>query len=323
MLSENSFKLIDLASGGIVCHNDLPPLVLAIGNFDGVHLGHRRLIERAVELSSENCSVMDGKTCESGVFCFSTPPADSLLADPPRHICTLDDKLELFRGFGVRYAVVAEFDDLCKTSPQDFVLFLKNRCKCVSIVCGFNFKFGRGGAGTPEDLIKAFPDSAHVIPPVKDEEGITISSSRIRALLQDGDAERATRLLGRPFFLYSKVIYGKALGRKLGIPTVNQNFGRKMLIPKCGIYVTRALFGGKSYMGVSNVGRRPTVEDMGEINCETHIIDFDGDLYGEKIRIEFLARIRDEKRFSSTDELREAVAGDIEFARGYFANLKD
>ena len=323
MLSENSFKLIDLKNGGIVCYKNLPPLVLAIGNFDGVHLGHRKLISKAVELSFEKRSIDDGDRCESGVFCFATPPADVLLTDPPRHICTLEEKLELFCSLGVRYAVVAEFEEFCQMTPEDFVRFLKEDCKCTSIVCGFNFRFGRGGVGTPEELIEAFSQGAYVIPPVKDEKGNIISSSRIRTLLKNGEVENAADLLGRPFAICSKVIYGKALGRKLGIPTINQNFEEKMLVPKCGIYVTRAVFGEKSYMGVSNVGMRPTVEDKGEINCETHIIDFDGDLYGERVKIEFLARLRDEKRFSSTEELREAVAGDIGLARDYYAKIKD
>ncbi|MBE6538417.1 MAG: bifunctional riboflavin kinase/FAD synthetase [Ruminococcaceae bacterium] len=291
-------------------------LALAIGNFDGVHLGHKRLVSAAVEISKKLRT--KGENVLSGVFCFSAPPADFLMSSPPPHICTLDRKLEVMAELGADYAVIADFANLCNMEKEDFVSFLRTECKCHSIICGFNFKFGKGGKGDSQTLKAFFGDDALVIDAVTTDDGVPISSSRIRDLVSNGEIEKANSLLGHAFSVEGEVVHGKELGRRLGIPTINQNFSQKSLIPKRGIYVSLAVVDGVRYPAVTNIGKRPTVEEIGKTNCETHLLDFDGELYGKKIRTELLHRIRDEKRFATEDELMEAITGDVLAAREYF-----
>ncbi|MBQ8208831.1 MAG: bifunctional riboflavin kinase/FAD synthetase [Clostridia bacterium] len=320
MSAESLLTFIDLSSGERIERNSVPPLVLAIGNFDGVHLGHKSLIEKAVSVS-ENMK-KNGDMTESGVFCFSAPPADYLMETPPPHICSLERKLDLFRSLGARYAAVGDFSRLCHMEAKDFTKWLRSECGCTAIVCGFNFRFGHMGKGTAASLEEAFGEHAFVIDAIKSEDGIPISSSRIRSLVEEGNVEGAGRLLGHPFSVSGDVLHGKALGRQLGLPTVNQNFSEKALIPRSGIYVTAVNIGGDRYMAVTNIGRRPTVEVNGSVNCETHLLDFEGDLYGKSITVEFLCRLRDEKKFSSEEQLRHAIEKDVLSARRYFKENK-
>lgn len=317
MSIKSLFTLIDLKSGKKAGDKDIPSaLAIAIGNFDGVHLGHKRLISAAVQMAEGFRS--NGENVRSGVFCFSAPPADHLMSAPPRHICTLERKLEIAGELGARYALVGDFAALRNMNETEFIDFLKNECKCRAIVCGFNFKFGKGGKGNPETLKSNFGESALVIDAVTTENGVPISSSRIRELLINGDVEKANSLLGHAFSLDGEVLHGKELGRRLGMPTLNQNFSEKALIPKTGIYVSASIIDGKRHPAVTNIGTRPTVEQNGRINAETHLIDYEGELYGKKIRTELLHRLRDEKKFSSEEELRAAVALDVSSAKEYF-----
>jgi riboflavin kinase/FMN adenylyltransferase len=317
MSGSDLITFTDLKSGKRLERDEIPSLVLATGNFDGVHLGHKALINKAVAVSREMTA--SGELTESGVFCFRTSPSDLLSDSPPPHICSHEEKLGLFRSLGVRYAVVGDFSRMRDIEFDTFIDFLKSECLCRAIVCGFNFRFGCGGRGSYEDLIKSFGDNAFVIDAVRSEDGIPISSSRIRSMVLCGDVEGAARLLGHFFFLSGKVFHGKALGRRLGLPTVNQNFDDGALIPKKGIYVTSVNIDGRQYAGVTNIGTRPTVENTDRINCETHLLDFDGDLYEKDITVEFRRRLRDEKKFSSEEELRNAIENDVLSAREYFA----
>ncbi|MEE0967835.1 MAG: riboflavin biosynthesis protein RibF [Clostridia bacterium] len=320
MHGERHLIFIELGSGKRL--DTAPcPLVLATGNFDGVHLGHKSLIEKAVSYSAELAS-KTGQVVKSGVFCFSEPPADYLMPTPPAHISTLMRKLDLFSELGAEYAVIASFPHFRDLSPEEFIVFLKNDCYARAIVCGFNFTFGRFGRGDGAMLKEGFGENAFVMPAVRSEDGEVISSSRIRTLAENGDIETVNALLGRPFTITERVKRGKALGRRLGLPTINQNFAEKALIPKPGIYISETVVGGVAYMSVSNIGKRPTVEVDGRINCETHLLDYEGELYGEDISVRLLKRTRDEKKFSSEEELREAICLDVLTAREYFKNKK-
>lgn len=298
--------------------NSHPPLVLAIGNFDGVHLGHKQLICGAVSLTKELSE--KGEKVGSGVFCFDLPPADILMDAPPPHITTLEEKLDIFASLGAEYAVICDFSKVKDTEAEDFIKILKEKCFCRAIMCGFNFRFGKMGKGNPDMLTKKefFGEDAYVIDAVMDG-GLPISSSRIRKAVIEGNIEEANRLLGHPLTIQGKVIHGKALGRNLGLPTVNQNFDKNALIPKSGIYVSSVSIGNKSLIAVTNIGKRPTFEESHIINCETHIIDFEGDLYGEKISTLLYKRIRDEKRFSSSECLIKGIEKDIATAKKYFS----
>lgn len=291
-------------------------LALAVGNFDGVHLGHRRLVMEASEQAAKLSAEFERAEC--GVFCFSEPPADYLSTNPPPHIYTFEKKLELLNMAGAKYAVVGDFESLRYLSAKDFAVLLRDSCHCRAVSCGFNFRFGQGGTGGEKELREVFGDMVTVLDAVRSEDGIPISSSRIRSLLLEGDIEKANSFLGNPFTIEGEVIHGKALGRRLGLPTLNQNFGNKMLIPKTGIYVSRVIVGSRSYRAVTNIGTRPTFEESGKINCETHLLDFDGELYGEKIAVELFSRLRGEKKFASEKELCDTIENDMRMAHKYF-----
>lgn len=319
-MSHNSLlTFIDLHSGKAVEGDRVGPLVLAIGNFDGVHRGHKCLIERAIRTAEEMKD--SGNTASGGVFCFLPSPGDLLMKSPPPHICSHEKKLELFAACGARYAVVGDFSVLKDMEAEDFVALLKERCGCIALVCGFNFRFGKGGCGNAELLKRFFGEKLFVTDAVTSNDGMPISSSRIRSLVESGDIEKANGLLGHPFSVSGKVLHGKELGRRLGLPTVNQNFDENLLIPRSGVYITSVIIRGERYMAVSNIGRRPTVETDGKINCETHLLDFEGDLYGVDITVEFYARSRDEKKFSCEEELRRAICNDVLSVRKYFEQI--
>lgn len=295
-------------------------VVIAIGNFDGVHLGHKKLIETSIVKARELNAM--GENAQSGVFCFLEPPADHLVSDPPKHLSSLSEKLEIFARLGAHYAIVGDFEKLHNLSPEKFICLLKEECSCCGIVCGFNFRFGQAGKGDPEMLKKEFGNMATVVEAVRGTDGEVISSSRIRSLVLGGEVDKAAVLLGHPFSIEGEVIHGKALGRKLGMPTINQNFGEKSIVPGSGIYVSAAYFDGKKFQAVTNIGSRPTVDDHGEVNCETHLIDFEGEIYGRTVSVELLSRLRDEKKFDSPEELKAAIRGDVEDARRYFLENK-
>ncbi len=319
MFSDSKLIFIDLISGE--SGRKAPcGLVIAIGNFDGVHLGHRKLIETAVNTAQGLKAA--GEEVEGGVFCFSEPPADYLFESPPAHICSLEKKLEIFRELGAKYAVIGDFSRLKDVEAEDFCELLENECNCRGIVCGFNFRFGRGRKGNSQTLKNIFGVKAEIIEAITTDDGMPVSSSRIRALIKEGDIVPANRLLGHPFSIEGAVLHGKALGRQLGLPTVNQNFMKNTLVPKNGIYVSAVISGGKRFPAVTNIGFRPTVEEQGKLNCETHLLDFEGELYGEKISVELLCRLRDEKKFASEAELKAAIEGDIQMARKYFSEKK-
>ena len=310
--ANTALKNIDLEKGALTDRSDTP-LVLALGNFDGVHLGHKTLITKA----SEAAKTM---SCAAGIFCFEKPPCDFLSSEPPKRICTLDQKLSLAKKCGARFAVLGDFPALRDLSPKEFIDLLKTEVNCVAVVCGYNFHFGKGGRGTYEDLKNAFGDRAILIGRVTCN-GEEISSTKIRRLLLDGDVESANRLLGHPYSITGKVVRGKQLGRTLGLPTVNQFFSEELLIPKNGIYASSCKIDGVTYRAVSNVGLRPTVEDSDRINCETHIIGYSGDLYGRELRVEFFARLRGERKFASVEELQAAINGDVAHSNEYFDRL--
>lgn len=309
-----SVRSYDLHRGAYVTLPD-KPFVLALGNFDGVHSAHRALLMRAVRLAHD-------RGCMSAAWCFD-PPSSSYLGSTAT-LSTTEEKLALFAECGLDYACLADFPALREYSPSDFIeTVLKQNARAVHVVCGFHFRFGKGGAGDAELLKRAFDVSGvDILPPIclpLDGHETVISASAVRTALLGGDTKTATRLLGRPYSLTAPVVHGKALGRTLGIPTINQNVPDGKLMPLDGIYATRVWIEGKYYIGVTNIGHRPTVDRLdATVNCETHILDFDHDLYGKTVTIEFHHRLRDEKKFNSLDELKTAVHGDIAAAKRYF-----
>ena len=226
------------------------------------------------------------------------------------HLTTLRDKLLLFAQMGLEFACVCNFPDIRDLSPEDFISMLRNDSNCVGLTCGFNYFFGKGASGNISHLREQFGWNRVFVQPEMTLDGMTVSSSRIRACLEHGDTETAERLLGRPYSLDTNVVHGKGLGRTLGFPTANQYFPAERAIPSRGVYAVLCHTPYGTFPGVSNVGIRPTTDSHGRVNCETHIIGMKGDLYGRRIRVEFLSKLRNEQKFNGVEELVEAIRKD-------------
>ena len=276
--------------------------------FDGVHMGHRRIITAAKNKSTE-------LGIPSSVLLFSKSPHGA------PELLPLDDRLRELYKLGVNFAYIYDFEELCEKSPAEFVKGeLCDRIHAAGVFAGYNYRFGKNAEGTA-DVLQSLCNSLGIgccITENVEFLGDSVSSSRIRRLLKDGDVESANKLLTFPYYLRAEVLHGKELGRKLGIPTINQRVENSRAEMARGIYYTKTHINGEVYLSVSNLGVRPTVENTEVINLETHIIGFDGDLYGEQIKVEFYGKGRGEMRFDSVDALRTEVGRDIERAKEYF-----
>ena len=314
----NDIRLIDLLRGCEVCIPDDADFVVALGKFDGVHRAHAALLDTGLCLA-EQISLHQKKDVLCAAWTFAAPSGDYFLTSPPAHLTTLRERLALFAATGITHAFLADFASLRDCSPQAFMEdILIKRCHTIGVACGYNFLFGKTGAGDASLLAERFRGCTAVLPKTcfSNQDPTAISSSLVRTLLTEGIVERAEQALGYPYFLHAPVLHGKQLGRTLGVPTINQCFPSDKLIPKCGIYATLCILpDGSIYPGVSNVGRRPTVDNNGAINCETHIPDISLDLYEKDVTVCFILRLRDEQQFSSLDALQYAIRQDVEHMR--------
>lgn len=288
--------------------------VLALGSFDGFHMGHRAVIDAAVSLAKE-------LKAEPAVFCFDVPPA---CCAPGSTVKILGDKKErkdLFAARGISSLFVAGFEELRGLDARDFITeILMKECGAVGVVCGFNFAFGKNRAGTPLLLRDYFKDRVITLDPIYNGE-LPVSSSRIRAAISDGNVELATSMLGRYYSISCEVSEGRKDGRKLGFPTINQHPEEKRAIPAYGVYVTKTILDdGQVFNSVTDVGLAPTLDQSGKVRLETHILDKFIENSPASAKIEFLERIRGEFVFNNVDELKEQIARDVEYARNFFKN---
>lgn len=294
--------------------------VLALGTFDGVHIAHKKLLCEAVKLKS-------GLNADfAGAWCFAQSPASFLRGVEIPALTTLEQKIDLMLECGIDFVAVGNFEDFCKISAEDFIdNILINNLSCVGAVCGFDHKFGFRGAGTSAMLReKLGADRVIEVDEIK-LFGEKVSSTAIREKIASGKIDEAGAMLGRHYELISPVVPGKKLGREMLFPTANQFFPKGMITPRHGIYATLCtLVDGRQYIGVSNVGVRPTISDNMDshiTNCETYICDFSDDIYGQPLSVKFCAYLREEKRFSSLDELSDAISKDKDCAIEYFRSL--
>lgn len=293
--------------------------VIALGFFDGVHLGHQALLRRTVERAA-------ARGLTPAVFTFDRSPREFVTGNCVPLLTTAEERQRVVEDlFPIREMIVAPFDEAMMTMPWvDFVLMLTQKYRAGWLVAGHDFRFGHKNAGTPALLSKKAASlgmGCDIIPAVT-LEGVTVSSTHIRSLLAAGKAEEAARFLGRPFALSGPIRHGRGIGSsRLGTPTVNLAPPPGHLVPAYGVYVTRAWIGGASCPAVTNVGVRPTVEDAGAVTVETHLLDQSGQLYGRGCQVEFLHFLRGERKFPSLDALREQLERDVAAARGYFADL--
>jgi riboflavin kinase/FMN adenylyltransferase len=286
--------------------------VVALGNFDGFHIGHQGVVGRAVARArAEGRPVI--------VATFDPHPATLFRPDlPPFRLTTIDQRCRLFAEAGVDATYVIEFDrSVAAVSPQDFVSgWLGERIGGAVAVTGHDFTFGRAAGGTVADLATlgtGLGITAEAVEPIADESG-TISSTRIREALRGGDPRGAARLLSRPFAVQGVVAHGAKLGRSIGYPTANLVMG-DYVRPAYGIYAVRVrLADGRVLGGAANLGIRPTFDPPVEL-LETYVFDFDGDLYGQTIEVELIEYLRAEAKFDSLDALTAQMDADCEQAR--------
>ena len=295
--------------------------VIALGFFDGVHLGHAALLRRTVEEAARR-----GAT--PAVFTFDRPPKEVVTGIPCPLIASPEDRKGLLeRLFGIKDVIMVPFDrEMMTTAWDDFVTkILVERYHAVHLVAGHDHHFGHKNQGSPELLMEKCAElglGCDIVPKVE-LDGITVSSTYIRNLVGMGQLERASRFLGHPHVLTQEVRHGRRIGHTIGVPTVNLVAPPHVLVPSHDVYVTRVFLpNGESYPAVTNVGTRPTVNNGTDVTVEPWLLGFDGDLYGQRVRVEFFKRIRDEIRFDSLDSLRLQIQKDAQFTRDYFESAK-
>lgn len=290
--------------------------VVAIGVFDGVHRGHQEILHRAVEAARVS------EATPAAVTFYPHPDAVLHRRTSPPMLTPLRRKAELLEGLGVAELVVVPFDrEFARLTPEAFCsVVLSDHLGARAVFVGENFRFGHGGAGTPEDL--RLYGATHgfdvVAVALARQAGEVISSTRIREAIIEGSVAEAARLLGRPHRIEGTVVTGVGRGRWLQAPTANLEPTPDMALPRLGIYVTRSTVGGKDvYRSVTSVGTNPTFESDGKIRIETLLLDFSGSLYGMDLSVDFLERIRDQQTFPDAESLAARIKKDAEIARDY------
>ena len=293
---------------------------ISIGNFDGVHLGHMQLLHALGAMKKRF-------GCPGVVLTFHPHPAEVLSNKRPRRLLPIEDRARMLLARGADAVWIIPFSEEFGRQPADRFIreVLMEQLAVRGVVVGPDCRFGADRKGD-SGLLKLHGEKVGfevaVVPPL-DVDGNRVSSTLVRNLLGEGSVEQAGKLLGRPYRTKGEVVRGMQVGTKLGFPTANLELGDDVLLPARGIYLIRVRLGERpgaspALAGVANVGTRPTVDD-GALLVEAHLFDVDRPLYGEHVTLEFLKRVRDELRFDSLEELKEAIARDVRFARDWFS----
>ena len=278
--------------------------IYALGFFDGVHLGHQALLRACLTLAKEN-------NCRAGVVTFATHPDGLVSGNTPPLINTIEDRAMLLRDYGIETVIALPFDKKLMTTPWSVFLSELVEKGAAGFVCGSDFRFGAGGDGTAgklEDFCKSRSLPSAIVPQ-QELDGVRISSTYIRSLLTSGDVEAANRYLGHVHVLTGSVIPGRQLGRTIGVPTANLALPEGLVQPAFGVYACYAYAEGKRYKTVTNVGMRPTVNGD-HVTVEPWVLDFEGDLYGKSVRLEFHKFLRPEQKFPSLEALKAQIEND-------------
>ncbi len=286
------------------------PTIYALGFFDGVHLGHQALLRQCRQLA-------DSMGCRAGVVTF--------LGHPPKLkktplINTAADRRRLLQSYGMDTVIELPFDKkLMKLPYMTFFRMLLHRYGAAGMVCGHDFRFGYQGEGNAEKLKIACAEASIPCVVVSEQtvNGITVSSTYIRTLLEQGQMEKATEFLGHPHIFTGTVVPGRHLGRTIGVPTANLVLPKGLLMPQFGVYACRTVIDGKTYPAVTNLGIRPTVEGWG-VTVEPWILGFEGDLYGQPLTLEFHKYLRPISKFPSLEELRTQIHKDADLTNKFF-----
>ena len=294
--------------------------VIALGFFDGVHLGHAALLRRVSELAEAEHAVPAALTFDK----LTTKTADGA---PVPLLSTQADRVWLMESlYGIREVEVLPFDRALMELPWDRFIteVLRDRFHAIHVVAGHDYHFGHMGQGDPQMLAAKCAElgiGCDIVGRVE-LEGVTVSSTYIRTLIAEGNIERARRFLGHPHVLSGPVVHGNEVGRTIGIPTANLVVPEGVITPAFGVYATLAVTEEGTFPAATNVGVRPTLHDDRGVTVEPWILDFRGDLYGKTIRVEFYRRLRGERKFASLEELRGEILRNADETRAYFAQTK-
>lgn len=297
--------------------NAMKDTIFALGFFDGVHIGHGALLAACRRLASE-------QGCAAGVVTFGSHPDTLVLGSTPHLINSPKDREWLLRErFSMDTVVTLPFDETMRTMPwQEFLTVLREKMGAVGFVCGEDFRFGYRGQGRAA-LLEAYCEQEGLpcaVIPDQMIDGIRVSSTYIRQQLETGDMATAVKFLGHPHILSGTVVHGRALGRKLGIPTANLRIPEGLAVPRFGVYACACLVDGVRYPAVTNIGTRPTVEGH-HVTVEPWILDYEGDLYDREITLEFHYFLRPERKFSSLEALQEEIHRNARETRQYLSRI--
>jgi riboflavin kinase/FMN adenylyltransferase len=284
---------------------------IALGSFDGLHMGHLSLIYKVIEVAKKN----NGK---SMVFTFKNHPRTFINKEnAPRLLMSNEKKINLLEIHKIDIVCLKEFnDEFMKMTPEEFIEFMIFNYNAKGFVVGFNYKFGYKNLGNVEllrILQRKYGYELYVMEPCTYKNEV-VSSTRIRKALEDGEVLDASKMLNVPYSLSGEVVHGRQIGRTIGFPTANLKYDENFILPKIGVYYTKIRVNNNMYKGITSVGKNPTVKGK-NLTIETHILDFNEDIYGKKIEVDFIKRIREEKKFNSLEELKEQLEIDKAFAK--------
>jgi riboflavin kinase/FMN adenylyltransferase len=293
-----------------------PNIAVALGTFDGVHIGHQKVIGKAVDFARKSAGT-------SVVFTFSNHPLSAIAPEYcPLQLMAAEDKAQVLQELGVDVLLTIPFtEDFLHLSPEEFIALLRTNLAPRLVVVGPNYSYGNKSAGTPEMLKEAGQQHGFKVEvePVVALDGTVVSSTHIRQLIREGKVQEAKKFLGRPVKLYGKVVPGEQRGRKLGFPTANIELQEDLAVPQDGVYTVRVSVAASVYYGVANIGANPTFSGK-ERRMEVHLLRFADNLYGAMLEVEFLDYLRGEKAFESTEALKAQISRDVKAAKQYFTS---
>lgn len=282
------------------------PTAVALGFFDGVHLGHAEIIR----------NIIDNEALVPTVFTFNIDNKTSFPHNKKNQklLFSSESRRRFMGELGVEVIIEPSFSQVCDMDGESFIKsVLLDKLNAKKIVCGFDFRFGKNALYTAKDMFdiaNKYNIETVIVPPVYYKNKI-VSSSLIRKAVVEGNIKEANALLGRPYFIFGEVVHGQKLGRKIGFPTINQDIFSNLLPPKRGVYASAVELDGKIYAGVTNIGIKPTVQSDKRVVSETHIISYQGDLYGKTATVYLLDYLREEEKFPSLKALSKAISKDV------------
>lgn len=279
---------------------------VALGSFDGLHIGHQTVLRAA-------CEAAERLGAEPVICTFKEHPLKVLTGQAPPAVFTEGVMEDVLANTGMKVFRL-DFAEVKDLSPKTFFeTILVEQLHAKAICCGFNFTFGAGGKGTPDQMRTFCKEKGIEFYELPDKtlEGVTVSSTEIRAAIQEGNIDWANRMLGRPFRFRGTVVSGDGRGRTWGMPTINVAYPKELAAPRKGVYRTNVLVDGETFLGATNIGTRPTVREGEALSAETFLLDYQGDLYGKTVDIELLEFLRPEEKFPSFDALQAQMKADI------------